>query len=121
MEVQSIPIPAVATIKVTKEGKTAAFDTTVIQTTDNKYIYVMPVRKDKKLVNFDGSGLVKEIRVQFERDVIYAWRNISIIKFIEGKNLFLRITTRTPGVRATVVVEPPKKKKKMAQIAQAQE
>ena len=38
MEVNDIPIPSVATIKVTKEGKTAVFDTTVIHTTDNKYI-----------------------------------------------------------------------------------
>lgn len=112
MEVKDIPIPAVATIRVTKEGRSAVFDTTVIQTTDNKYIYVMPVRRDKKLVNFDGTGLIKEIRVQFDREDVYAWRNISILKFIEGKNTFLRVTTRTPGVRSTMLVETPKKKKR---------
>ena len=76
MDVNEIPIPAVATIKVSKEGKSAVFDTTVIQTTDNKYIYVMPVRRDKKLVSFEGEGLMKEIRIQFDREDIYSWRNI---------------------------------------------
>lgn len=101
MEVQSIPIPAVATIKVSKEGKSAVFDTTIIQTTDNKYIYVMPIRKDNKLVNFGGQGLMKEIKVQFKEGELYAWKNISITKFIESGNVFLRIKTRTPGVYAT--------------------
>ena len=111
MEVNNIPIPSVATIKVSKEGKSAVFDTTVIQTTDNKYIYVMPIRRDKKLVSFEGEGLMKEIRIQFDREDIYAWRNVSIAKFIEGKNLFLRIKTRTPGIRSTRIVEKKKSKK----------
>lgn len=110
MDVSEIPIPAVATIKVSKEGKSAVFDTTVIQTTDNKYIYVMPIRRDKKLVNFEGEGLIKEIRVHFDRHDVYSWRNISIIKFVEGKNLFLRVRTRTPGVKSTPLVEQKKTK-----------
>lgn len=101
MEVDKIPIPAVATIKVSKEGKSAVFDTTIIQTTDNKYIYAMPIRKDNKIINFGGPGLMKEIKVQFNEGELYAWRNISITKFIEGGNIFLRIKTRTPGVYAT--------------------
>lgn len=100
MEVDRIPIPAVATIKVSKEGKSAVFDTTVVQTTDNKYIYVMPVRRDKKLVNFSGSGLLKEIKVQFEEGKLYIWKNISIIKFVEGGRIFLRIKTTTPGTES---------------------
>ena len=39
MNVEDIPVPAMATIRVSKEGKSAVFETTVIQTTDNKYIY----------------------------------------------------------------------------------
>ena len=35
MEVQNIPIPAPAAIKVTKEGKQGVFETKIIQTTDN--------------------------------------------------------------------------------------
>lgn len=100
MEVDKIPIPAVATIKVSKEGKSAVFDTTVVQTTDNKYIYVMPVRRDKKLVNFAGSGLLKEIKVQFEEGKLYIWKNISIIKFVESGRIFLRIKTTTPGTES---------------------
>lgn len=100
MEVDRIPIPAVATIKVSKEGKSAVFDTTVVQTTDNKYIYVMPVRRDKKLVNFAGKGLFKEIKVQFDEGKLYIWKNISIIKFVEGGRIFLRIKTTTPGTES---------------------
>lgn len=119
MDVNDIPIPAVATIKVSKEGKSAVFDTTVIQTTDNKYIYVMPVRRDKKLVNFSGEGLLKEIRIQFDKEDIYAWRNVSIVKFIEGKNTFLRIKTRTPGIRSTRIVEKKKAKRMITNIKEA--
>ena len=39
MNVEDIPVPAMATIKVSKENKSAVFETTVIHTTDNKYIY----------------------------------------------------------------------------------
>ena len=49
MEVQNIPIPAPAAIKVTKEGKQGVFETKIIQTTDNKYIYCLPVRRNNKL------------------------------------------------------------------------
>ena len=49
-----------AAIRVSKEGKSALFETTIIQTTDNKYIYTMPVRVDNKLVNFEAKGLLKE-------------------------------------------------------------
>ena len=61
MEVQNIPIPAPAAIKVTKEGKQGVFETKIIQTTDNKYIYCLPVRRNNKVVNFSGTGLTKEI------------------------------------------------------------
>ena len=100
MDVNEIPIPAVATIKVSKEGKSAVFDTTVVQTTDNKYIYVMPVRRDKKLVDFSGQGLFKEIKVQFAEGKLYIWKNISIMKFTESGQNFLRIRTTTPGVES---------------------
>ena len=65
MEVNNIPIPSVATIKVSKEGKAAVFDTTVIHTTDNKYIYVMPVKEKDKFVNFSGDGMFREVKIQF--------------------------------------------------------
>ena len=55
MEVQNIPIPAPAAIKVTKEGKQGVFETKIIQTTDNKYIYCLPVRRNNKVVNFSGT------------------------------------------------------------------
>lgn len=119
MEVNDIPIPSVATIKVSKEGKSAVFDTTVIQTTDNKYIYVMPVRRDKKLVSFSGEGLAKEVRIQFDREVIYAWKNVSIMKFVEGKNVFLRIKTRTPGIRSTRIIDKKKPKKRIPYLKEA--
>lgn len=108
MEVDKIPVPAVATIKVSKEGKSAVFDTTVIQTTENKYIYVMPIRRQNKLVNFSGTGLFREIKIQFSEDEIYVWKNISITRFIEGGQQFLRIKTTTPGTE--VILSPSKLK-----------
>ena len=65
MNVEDIPVPAMAAIRVSKEGKSALFETTIIQTTDNKYIYTMPVRVDDKLVNFEAKGLFKEIKIEF--------------------------------------------------------
>ncbi len=61
MNVEDIPVPAMATIKVSKENKSAVFETTVIHTTDNKYIYCMPVRVDEKLVNFEAKGMLKAV------------------------------------------------------------
>lgn len=98
MEVKNIPIPSVATIKVSKEGKAAVFDTTVIHVTDDKYIYVMPIRQNNKLVNFRGEGMFREIKIQFAPFEMYVWKNISITKFIEDGRVFLRIKTTTPGV-----------------------
>lgn len=100
MEVSDIPIPSVATIKVSKEGKAAVFDTTVVHVTDNKYIYVMPIRDHDKLVNFTGDGMFREIKVQFAPYELYVWKNIGITKFVEDGRLFLRIRTTTPGVRS---------------------
>lgn len=100
MEVNDIPIPSVATIKVSKEGKAAVFDTTVIHVTENKYIYVMPIRQDNKLVNFDGERMFREIKIQFAPYELYVWKNIGITKFVEDGRLFLRIRTTTPGVRS---------------------
>lgn len=97
MEVKDIPIPAVATIKVTKEGKQAVFDTTVIQTTDNKYIYCMPIRKSNKLVNFDGQGMQREVKIEFAPGEVYIWKNVSVAKFVEDGKNYLRIKTTTPG------------------------
>lgn len=102
MDVQQIPIPSAATIKVSKEGKSALFDTTVIHTSENKYIYVVPIHRDNKLVSFTGQGLIKEIKIRFGENEVYVWRNISITKFIEEGKLFLRIHTRTPGIHANV-------------------
>ena len=99
MEVQNIPIPAAAAIKVTKEGKQGVFDTKVIQTTDNKYIYCMPIRRNNKLVNFSGKGLVKEIKIYFAPGKVYVWRNVSIAKFIEDGRVYLRLRTTTPGTQ----------------------
>ena len=117
MEVQNIPIPAKATIKISKEGKYAIFETKVIQTTDNKYIYAMPVRIDKKLVNFEVKGIVKELKVEFAPFEYYVWKNISIIKFVEDGRKYLRIKTTTPGTKALAWAEKPmttlKKKKKV--------
>ena len=100
MEVNDIPVPAVATIKVTKEGKAAVFDTTVVHTDDNKYIYVMPIKQKNKLVNFAGNGMFREIKIQFAPYELYVWKNIGIAKFIEDGKIFLKIRTTTPGVRS---------------------
>lgn len=112
MEVSEIPIPAAATIKVSKEGKSAVFDTTVIQTTDNQYIYVMPIRHNNKLVSFAGKGLVKEFKVLFGDEEVYLWRNITISKFIEAGNLFLRIKTKSSGIRVSSWMEKNQEKEK---------
>lgn len=122
MNVEDIPIPAVAAIRVSKEGKSAVFETTVIQTTDNKYIYTMPVRVDNKLVNFDAPGARKELKIEFGPFEFYEWRNISIIRFIEDGRSYLRIRTRTPGTKALAwsdkPVNAPKKKQPETIISQ---
>ena len=100
MEVKNIPIPSVATIKVSMYGIEEVFDTTVIHVTDDKYIYVMPIRQNNKLVNFRGEGMFREIKIQFAPFEMYVWKNISITKFIEDGRVFLRIKTTTPGVRS---------------------
>jgi hypothetical protein len=107
MEVSDIPVPSLASIKVSKEGKTALFETTIVQTTDNKYIYVMPIRIDGKTVNFEAKGLAKELRVEFGPFEYYEWRNISIMKFVEDGNKFLRIKTTTPGIKSTAWTDTP--------------
>ena len=96
-----------AAIRVSKEGKSAVFETTVIQTTDNKYIYTMPIRVDDKLVNFDAPGARKEIKIEFAPFEFYEWRNISIIRFIEDGKSYLRIRTRTPGTKALAWPDKP--------------
>ena len=115
MNVEDIPVPAMAAIRVSKEGKSALFETTIIQTTDNKYIYTMPVRVDNKLVNFEAKGLLKEIKIEFAPFEFYEWRNISIIRFVEDGKSDLRISTTTPGIRAMAGSDKPvttaKKKK----------
>ncbi|MDE7477411.1 MAG: hypothetical protein K2M91_05600 [Lachnospiraceae bacterium] len=115
MNVQDIPVPAMAAIKVSKEGKSALFETTIIQTTDNKYIYTMPVRVDNKLVNFEAKGLVKELKIEFGPFEFYEWRNISIIRFVEDGKSYLRIRTTTPGYKTMAWSDKPitsmKKKK----------
>lgn len=121
MNVEDIPVPAMAAIRVSKEGKSALFETTIIQTTDNKYIYTMPVRVDDKLVNFEAKGLLKEIKIEFAPFEFYEWRNISIIRFVEDGKSYLRIRTTTPGIRAMawpdkpVTSQNPKKKKQIIQ------
>lgn len=107
MDVQDIPIPAMAAIRVSKEGKYALFETTIIQTTDNKYIYAMPVRVDNKLVNFEAQGMLKEIKIEFAPFEFYEWRNISIIRFVEDGRNYLRIKTTTPGIKAMAWSEKP--------------
>lgn len=97
MDVDNIPIPSVATIKVTKGEKTAVFDTTVVQTTDNRYIYVMAIKEGNKIVNFSGTGLFREIKINFSEDKAYAWKNITISRFNENGQVYHRINTRTPG------------------------
>lgn len=107
MNVEDIPIPAMAAIRVSKEGKSALFETTIIQTTDNKYIYTMPVRIDNKLVNFEAKGLLKEIKIEFAPFEFYEWRNISIVRFVEDGKSYLRIRTTTPGIKAMAWSEKP--------------
>ena len=107
MNVEDIPIPSMAAIRVSKEGKSALFETTIIQTTDNKYIYAMPVRVDEKLVNFEAKGLLKEIKIEFAPFEFYEWRNISIIRFVEDGRSYLRIRTTTPGIRAMAWSDKP--------------
>lgn len=107
MNVEDIPIPAMASIRVSKEGKSALFETTIIQTTDNKYIYTMPVRVDNKLVNFEAKGLFKEIKIEFAPFEFYEWRNISIVRFVEDGKSYLRIRTTTPGIKAMAWTEKP--------------
>ena len=106
---------AMAAIRVSKEGKSALFETTIIQTADNKYICTMPVRVDNKLVNFEAKGLLKEIKIEFAPFEFYEWRNISIIRFVEDGKSYLRIRTTTPGIRAMAWSDKPvttaKKKK----------
>ncbi len=68
MEVQNIPIPAPAAIKVTKEGKQGVFETKIIQTTDNKYIYCLPVRRNNKVVNYRSA---KPLQLQLHRKAGY--------------------------------------------------
>lgn len=125
MNVEDIPIPSMAAIRVSKEGKSALFETTIIQTTDNKYIYAMPVRVDQKLVNFEAKGLLKEIKIEFAPFEFYEWRNISIIRFVEDGRSYLRIRTTTPGIRAMAWSDKPitstKKKKESIISAQALE
>ncbi|MDE6620511.1 MAG: hypothetical protein K2K74_08515 [Lachnospiraceae bacterium] len=115
MNVDDIPVPAMAAIRVSKEGKSALFETTIIQTTDNKYIYTMPVRVDDKLVNFEAKGLLKELKIEFGPFEFYEWRNVSIIRFVEDGKSYLRIRTTTPGIKAMAWTEKPittmKKKK----------
>lgn len=131
MNVEDIPIPAVAVIRISKEGKSALFETTIIQTTDNKYIYTMPIRIDDKLVNFEAKGIFREIKIEFAPFEFYEWKNISIIRFVEDGKSYLRIKTTTPGFKAMAWPDTPlnvpggmKKKKKVinkeaAEIAEA--
>jgi hypothetical protein len=107
MEVNDILVPAIATIKVSQKDKSAVFETTIIQTTDNKYIYALPVRIDGKSVNFEAKGLFKEIKVEIAPFEFYEWRNVSIIKFKEKGRSFLRIRTTTPGIKAMAWPEKP--------------
>lgn len=107
MEVNDIPVPSLATIRVSKEGKAALFESTVVQTTDNKYIYLLPIRVDGKPVNFETKGLIKELRIEFAPFEFYEWRNISIIKFVEKGNRFLRIKTTTPGIKSMAWPDKP--------------
>jgi hypothetical protein len=107
MEVKDIQVPSLVSIRVSKEGKSAVFETTVVQTTDNKYIYVLPVRVDGKLVNFDGNGMLKNIMIEMAPSTYYEWRKVSISKFAEKKNRFLKIKVGMPCVKAMPWTEPP--------------
>lgn len=116
MNVDDIPVPAMASIRVSKEKKSALFETTIIQTTDNKYIYTMPVRVDEKLVNFEAKGMLKEIMIEFGPFDFYLFRNVSIVRFVEDGKSYLRIRTTTPGIKSMAWADKPvttqKKKKK---------
>lgn len=118
MEVEKVPIPSAACIKVSKEGKTAVFETTIIQSTDNKYFYTTPIYVDKKLVNFEQKGLIKELKVELAPFELYLWKNISIVKFVENGKKYLRIKTTTPGVKSEPWKNVPltAKKKRKASI-----
>jgi len=105
MEVQQIPVPSPATLKVTKEGKQAIFETNVIQTTDNKYIYCLPIRHNNKLVSFEGKGMTRELKIRFAPGEVYIWKNISIMRFIEDGKNYLRIKTTTIGTRSTALAD----------------
>lgn len=100
MEVKDIPIPAVATIKVSKEDKSAVFETTVVSTVDNKYIFATPVMRSKKYVDFSGHDLKKEIKVQFAKGELYVWKNVLIKRFMEDGRVFLKITACSDGTRS---------------------
>lgn len=122
MNVEDIPVPSMATIKISKENRSAVFKTTVIHTTDNKYIYCMPVRVDEKLVNFEAKGIHKELKIEFAPFEFYAWKNISIIRFVEDGKSYLRIRTTTPGVKAMAWPDKPvttRKKKKPLVVEQS--
>ncbi len=107
MNVENIPVPAMAVIRVSKEGKSALFETTIIQTTDNKYIYTMPIRINNKLVNFEAKGILREIKIEFAPFEFYEWKNISIIRFVEDGKSYLRIKTTTPGFKAMAWPDKP--------------
>lgn len=107
MQVDNIPIPAAATIRISKEGKSAVFQTTIVQTTDNKYIYALPVHVNNKLINFEVKGCTKELRVEFAPFEFYGWKNVSIIKFIEDGKNYLRIKTSTRGAKTMLWAERP--------------
>lgn len=124
MNVDEIPVPSVATIRISKGDKAAVFKTTVIHTSDNKYIYCMPVRVDEKLVNFEAEGIRRELKIEVAPFEFYSWQNISIIKFVEDGKNYLRIRARTPGVKAMAWTETPittRRKKKISVLAQAAE
>ena len=107
MEVKDIPSPAPAAIKVTKDDKSAVFNTTVIHTTDNKYIYTMPVRIDKKLINFEVKGCTSELKIECAPFEFYAWKRIYITKFIEDGKIYLRIRVADQGERALAWPDSP--------------
>lgn len=44
--------------------------------------------------------MAKELKVMFEEGKVYIWKNISIAKFVEDGRNYLRIKTRTPGIRS---------------------
>lgn len=124
MNVEEIPVPSVATIRISKEDKAAVFKTTVIHTTDNKYIYCMPVRVDEKLVNFEAEGIRRELKIEVAPFEFYEWKHISIIKFVEDGKKYLRIKALTPGVKAAAWTADPvttRKKKKTFMLGKALE